>query len=58
MLLSVATEEIRQMNVLEKVKTDKRIAEIQKEIDSGESQVRPAARVASGEAKKPIIPAS
>lgn len=40
------------MNVLQKVKTEKRIAEMQKEIDSGESQARPAAKVASGAAKK------
>lgn len=40
------------MNVLQKVQSDKRIAEIQKEIDSGESQARPAAKVASGAAKK------
>lgn len=40
------------MNVLEKVKTDKRIAEVQKEIDGGESQARPAPKVASGAAKK------
>ncbi|MEO1222999.1 MAG: hypothetical protein AAFX92_02140 [Pseudomonadota bacterium] len=40
------------MNVLEKMKTDQRVAEIQKQIDDGESRARPAAQVASGVLKK------
>ncbi|MEO1250515.1 MAG: hypothetical protein AAFW76_11880 [Pseudomonadota bacterium] len=40
------------MNVLEKVKTDQRVGELQKEIDSGESRARPVAQVASGLVKK------
>lgn len=44
------------MNVLQKVKTDKRIAEIQEEIDSGEGRARPTAQIASGVLKKPVGP--
>jgi hypothetical protein len=47
------------MNIFEKVKADERIVEVRKSIDSGESCARPAAKIASGVAKKvPVEPGS
>ena len=39
------------MNVLSKVKSDKRVVEVKEAVDSGESLDRTEAKVASGEAK-------
>jgi len=40
------------MNMLEKVKSDERVVEVRKSIESGEIYTRTAAKVASGVAKK------
>ena len=40
------------MNVLSKVKSDKRVVEVKEAVDGGACQARPAAKVASGADKK------
>lgn len=47
-LLCVATTEHQPMNVLSKVKSDKRVVEVKDAIDSGEAHDRAEAKIASG----------
>lgn len=47
-LLCVATQQNQPMNVLSKVKSDKRVVEVKEAVDSGEAIDRASAKVASG----------
>jgi len=59
-LARIATKGKQAMNSLEKVKSDARVVEIRKSIESGKFSARITAKVASGFGKKspvgPIIP--
>lgn len=46
------------MNVLSRVKSDKRVVQVKEAIDSGEALDRAEAKVASGGLKKPEPPAT